>query len=275
MEGAVRLSGAASYNAGGSARTTADGDDWTWAGNPGPGEWASHRADDNGDPRHPRPDTAPGLEVGGSLGHGRQTRLSGCACSAFWRAGCGGRYPWHRRGRRHLYRRPQNEKTGVARFCDGRQHNGDDPVHLAVLPDRPADWDMVGGSAVKAGSQKFVSLMTEQADNLAAATANGVPPRLAESDRAPRSPFVLVLLTLTGGAAVLFLFNPSEWGFYPFCFFYRTTGLLCPGCGSLRAMHQLLHGHFVAALHFNALFVLSLPLLALYGVRVAVGQFLH
>ena len=60
-------------------------------------------------------------------------------------------------------------------------------------------------------------------------------------------------------AAVLFWFNPSEHAFYPFCIFYRTTGLLCPGCGSLRALHQLLHGHFLSAFHLNALLVLSLP----------------
>lgn len=37
------------------------------------------------------------------------------------------------------------------------------------------------------------------------------------------------------------------------------TGLLCPGCGTLRAWHQLLHGHLFAAMHLNILAVLSLP----------------
>ncbi len=60
--------------------------------------------------------------------------------------------------------------------------------------------------------------------------------------------------------AVLFYFDPSNSGFYPTCLFHSTTGLLCPGCGSLRAMHQLLHGHLLAALRFNALLVLCLPL---------------
>ena len=52
---------------------------------------------------------------------------------------------------------------------------------------------------------------------------------------------VLGAFALLGLAAVLFFFNPAQSGFYPFCVFHRTTGLLCPGCGSLRALHQLLH----------------------------------
>jgi hypothetical protein len=61
---------------------------------------------------------------------------------------------------------------------------------------------------------------------------------------------------------VLYFFNPAESAFYPGCVFYKTTGLLCPGCGSLRALHQLLHGHILAALRFNALLVFSVPFTA-------------
>ena len=39
------------------------------------------------------------------------------------------------------------------------------------------------------------------------------------------------------------------------------TGLLCPGCGTLRGLHQLLHGHLAAAFRLNPVMVLSLPLL--------------
>jgi hypothetical protein len=93
-----------------------------------------------------------------------------------------------------------------------------------------------------------------------------IPPRYPDT---PRSPvvFILVTLSIAAAGAVLFLFNPVEHGFYPFCFFYRSTGLLCPGCGSLRAMHQLLHGHLAAAFRFNALFVASLPFLGWLGFQ--------
>lgn len=65
---------------------------------------------------------------------------------------------------------------------------------------------------------------------------------------------------LASAAGILFFFDPNSWGFYPTCLFHKTTGLLCPGCGSLRALHQLLHGHVAVAFRFNALLVLSLPL---------------
>jgi hypothetical protein len=64
-----------------------------------------------------------------------------------------------------------------------------------------------------------------------------------------------------GSAAVLFFFDPSRHGFYPLCMFHRLTGWDCPGCGGLRATHQLLHGHLGEALRLNALVVLAVPVL--------------
>jgi len=58
---------------------------------------------------------------------------------------------------------------------------------------------------------------------------------------------------------LLFLFEPGRHNFYPRCLFHQVTGLLCPGCGSLRAVHQLLHGHVATAFHFNAMLVMGLP----------------
>jgi len=59
----------------------------------------------------------------------------------------------------------------------------------------------------------------------------------------------------------LFVFNPADGDYYPPCLFHRLTGLYCPGCGSLRAVHQLLHGNLSAAFGLNPLMVLSLPFL--------------
>jgi hypothetical protein len=83
------------------------------------------------------------------------------------------------------------------------------------------------------------------------------------------------LLTAAAGilAAVLFWFDPSRYGFYPVCAFHRTTGLLCPGCGASRAVHELLHGNLIAAMHFNAFFVCSLPVFGWLSVRYAVSRF--
>ena len=54
------------------------------------------------------------------------------------------------------------------------------------------------------------------------------------------------------------------------------TGLLCPGCGTLRALHQLLHGHLKSALLLNPLAVMALPVLAgwyaMKGAYVLAGR---
>lgn len=74
---------------------------------------------------------------------------------------------------------------------------------------------------------------------------------------------------LAGGAllagGVLFAVDPAQHQIYPVCWFYATTGLQCPGCGGLRATHQLLHGHLAAAWALNPLAVLLAPLYA-WGV---------
>ena len=75
---------------------------------------------------------------------------------------------------------------------------------------------------------------------------------------------VSVLLAMAAGL-VLFCFDPRQYHFYPVCFFHQTTGLLCPGCGALRASHQLLHGHLAAAFRFNPVLVVSLPILVWLG----------
>ncbi|HZR20627.1 MAG TPA: DUF2752 domain-containing protein [Verrucomicrobiae bacterium] len=73
----------------------------------------------------------------------------------------------------------------------------------------------------------------------------------------------LAAIVITG--TVLYCFDPAQCPFYPACLFHQATGLLCPGCGSLRALHQLLHGHFLAGFKFNPLLVLSFPLLGCFA----------
>lgn len=58
--------------------------------------------------------------------------------------------------------------------------------------------------------------------------------------------------------------NPATSGLFPPCPFLWLTGFYCPGCGSLRAFHQLLHGNLRAAFAFNPFAVLAFPFLA-YG----------
>jgi hypothetical protein len=81
---------------------------------------------------------------------------------------------------------------------------------------------------------------------------------IVEQRRFPLGP-VIFLLCCVAAIIVLFMFEPGLYPFYPRCLFHQTTGLLCPGCGSLRAVHQLLHGHVLDAFRLNALLMLAIP----------------
>jgi len=70
------------------------------------------------------------------------------------------------------------------------------------------------------------------------------------------------------GILVFFAFDPTKVPIFPQCAFHRITGLDCPGCGAQRALHELLHGNFIAALRLNAMFILSLPLAGWYAPRL-------
>ena len=64
------------------------------------------------------------------------------------------------------------------------------------------------------------------------------------------------------GALVLYNVDPRNPSSYPVCPFLGLTGCYCPGCGTLRALHQLLHGNLLTAMGYNPLAVLSLPFIA-------------
>lgn len=75
----------------------------------------------------------------------------------------------------------------------------------------------------------------------------------------------VIWLIVAGTATYLFLVDPARGG-YPTCPFRALTGLQCPGCGSTRALHQLLHGHPLVAFELNPLIVVAIPLLAFFLV---------
>ena len=79
--------------------------------------------------------------------------------------------------------------------------------------------------------------------------------------------FVPAGMLTAGLAAVVLLrsFDPATSGLFPPCPIHSLTGLYCPGCGSLRAVHQLLHGNLRAAWAMNPLSVMLFPFLA-YGL---------
>jgi hypothetical protein len=68
----------------------------------------------------------------------------------------------------------------------------------------------------------------------------------------------LAVLTIVG-AWVVYTFAPASFAFYPRCPFNVLTGLQCPGCGSTRALHELLHGHVGAAFRLNPMLFALIP----------------
>lgn len=87
---------------------------------------------------------------------------------------------------------------------------------------------------------------------------------------------VLLWLTIVAGSVCLFVLEPGKSILFPICPFRAITGFTCPGCGSTRGVHQLLHGNIAAAFELNPLLLLALPFLIyallLYSYRVMRGQ---
>ncbi|MDR3194628.1 MAG: DUF2752 domain-containing protein [Tannerella sp.] len=86
--------------------------------------------------------------------------------------------------------------------------------------------------------------------------------------------FKIILLAaaiLTGGI-LYYRFNPAESPLFPKCPFLLLTGLKCPGCGSQRTIHALLHGDLCTAFLQNALLVCTLPYLFLLLLAKAIRR---
>lgn len=78
-----------------------------------------------------------------------------------------------------------------------------------------------------------------------------------------------VALAVLAASVVLHLRDPHAQGSYGFCPWLLVTGTDCPGCGGLRAVHDLTRGDLAAAFSSNALFVGSIPLVAVLWLRWA------
>jgi hypothetical protein len=88
----------------------------------------------------------------------------------------------------------------------------------------------------------------------------GAPPYAGRRAAALRAPLTVAGATL---AATVYVgtVDPNEGGHYPSCPFLALTGLYCPFCGSLRAVHALAHGDLPRALGLNVLTVVGLAVL--------------
>lgn len=74
--------------------------------------------------------------------------------------------------------------------------------------------------------------------------------------------FTLAVLLVLG--VVYYALDPGSSAFFPRCGFLTLTGYKCPGCGSQRAIHSLLHGDVAAAFKYNAMLFISAPFLVVW-----------
>ena len=72
-----------------------------------------------------------------------------------------------------------------------------------------------------------------------------------------------IISGLIAGCVIYFTYNPVESFWFPKCPFLLLTGLKCPGCGSQRAIHAMLHFDFYAAFRHNAMLLFFLPYIIL------------
>jgi hypothetical protein len=88
--------------------------------------------------------------------------------------------------------------------------------------------------------------------------------------RKSRAPYA-VLAAAAGAVAYVGAVDPNRPGHYPPCPFLAVTGYYCPGCGTLRMVHALAHGHVAEAFGRNPLTFALLPVVAYLWVRWALA----
>ena len=71
---------------------------------------------------------------------------------------------------------------------------------------------------------------------------------------------IAVLLVL---GIIYYALDPTSSALFPRCSFLELTGYKCPGCGSQRAIHALMHGDVLGAFKYNALLLIAIPWIAL------------
>lgn len=79
-----------------------------------------------------------------------------------------------------------------------------------------------------------------------------------------RKAFGISALAVTVILGILYyVYDPGESLFAPKCAFHELTGWDCPGCGSQRMLHALLHGHIAEAWNANPFILCVSPLFIL------------
>ncbi len=96
-----------------------------------------------------------------------------------------------------------------------------------------------------------------------------IPPELAGRLRGRCTQALLTLGAFFLVLLVLVFVDPRTARVAPVCPLHYATGLHCPGCGTGRALHALVHGDFGRALRLNALTVAAIPVFLVLTLRAA------
>lgn len=73
-----------------------------------------------------------------------------------------------------------------------------------------------------------------------------------------------IAAAIIGVLCLFYLVDPVTARFFPQCPSRLLTGYDCPGCGTSRALHALVHLRISEAWHYNAALFFAIPLMALY-----------
>lgn len=86
---------------------------------------------------------------------------------------------------------------------------------------------------------------------------------------------IVLLIVFIGLAVLFFVLNPAEHQIFPRCLFNSITGYYCPGCGSQRAIHSLLHLDFAGVVSYNFLFIPAFLLIFYHYLHPILNRYLN
>ncbi len=92
---------------------------------------------------------------------------------------------------------------------------------------------------------------------------------LVDRLRGRRAKALLALGAFSLVLTVLVFVDPRTARLAPVCTLHLTTGLHCPGCGTGRALHALVHGDLARAIRLNVLAVATIPVFLALAARAA------
>lgn len=94
---------------------------------------------------------------------------------------------------------------------------------------------------------------------------------MSPTDRRLAATVALLAVVAVAVGMVYYFYDPSTAHFAPRCALRVLTGYDCPGCGSQRALHAALHGHWADAWHYNSFLFFAIPG-ALFWIVVENGR---